>query len=190
MSIKPKSGHTRLVTFLRSQNQTHTCLHTITDCMSKSFLSACVCACLCVCIGHVYVYADPAGTVFKCQTFNLFSLTSGDIKACQSVRQSRRQSMKTCPRKRSKMWRSFCRRTDWRVMRRDERICSPYRWRTEGEGWGEVRREESVREVEITEGCCSRYITTEMKCGIFEFISFIPAGGRIWDPGMFVHANS
>lgn len=49
---------------------------------------------MCVSAGHVYV-TDPAGTVFKCQTFNLFSLTLGDIKACQSVSAEHRRPKKT-----------------------------------------------------------------------------------------------
>lgn len=33
---------------------------------------------------HVYVNINPAGTVFKCQTFNLLNLTRGGVQACQS----------------------------------------------------------------------------------------------------------
>lgn len=51
--------------------------------MQKCLLPVCGWACVSVCAHHVYVNINPAGTVFKCQTFNLLNLTLGDVQACQ-----------------------------------------------------------------------------------------------------------
>lgn len=93
-----------VVTFLRSQKQEHAQMLTHNHGLNAEIISSYAYAC----VGHVYVNTPPAGTAFKCQTFNLFHLTLGDIKACQSLRaeparQNRWKNMKTCPRKRNKM---------------------------------------------------------------------------------------
>lgn len=113
--------------------------------------------CVTVCINgrrHVHVNISPAGTVFKCQTFNLLNLTWGGVQARQSLstkcrrqdidvkkkEQKRHENKKKIPALNP----SICCRTDWSVMRRVERICS----RTGGEqkvkaegrmGWREGR---------------------------------------------------
>lgn len=54
----------------------------------------CVCVCLFVCARSVYVNINPAGTMFKCQTFNLLNLTLGGIQACHHVTRYRRKKQK------------------------------------------------------------------------------------------------
>lgn len=43
----------------------------------------------------VFVNIDPAGTVFKCQTFNLLNLILGGIQACQSMTAICRETRQT-----------------------------------------------------------------------------------------------
>lgn len=45
---------------------------------------ALVAPCMCSCVGKVTCTANAAGSVFKCQTFDLLILTRGDIWTCQS----------------------------------------------------------------------------------------------------------
>lgn len=78
-------SHLFKVTDIQTRTDAYTHAHIITHNMQKCLLPACACVRV---YGrrHVYVNINPAGAVFKCQTFNLFEF---DLRWHVSRRPSR-----------------------------------------------------------------------------------------------------
>lgn len=163
---------------LRSQTHghawmlTHIITHNMQKCLLPASVSVRVCGCVFVCARHVYLNINPAGTTFKCQTFNLLNLTLGDIQAWQSPTTTWQDIgvKKKCKDPKILYQRSI----PLSAVEQIEVSCGERResvpiqvvnrrWRLRG-GWGGEREVKWERQ----EGFYSRYIMNEVRCHIFD----------------------
>ena len=164
--------------------------HAYTTCRNACCLHVHVCVCVCACVStsRVCVFS-PAGSVFKCQTFNLLNLTwSGMSVADYHVQETRYRQEKNKTQKKDKMPTlapSICWRTDWSVMRREERICSRTGGEQKGKAEGRTGWREGGEEGE-EEGSYSHYIMNEVRSHIFAVEAlFILFSG--WTRHLYAH---